>query len=372
MNVALIALPCIGKLPAPPLTLAYIATLLEQRRHIVRIYDLALDPQAPLSTAFQPLRSFRPQVLVVAGEQPDMLSAAVDALHEDRHQHVLPVQMSRSSLDVNQICSGAIQWIDSQRGSPAGPAEPPAGVTSIDGLPFPARHLLSLESYDLRAVGGELQTIVLVAGLDSAGSGKIALRSPTQIVAELRSVSQEFGLRHYLFPDVSITADRAWLVELLTRLCDARLNIGWEASADADQLDEALSAHMARAGCEAITLHLRAASVFELAGVRSRVRQAVTTAREQGVFVRAHVRLEPPYEFGAAPGGCGGDIQPGRCALRCGGRRRGGRGRRRPAGKGAGPPDVRRRARPPALHQPVRPGPGQPDLEAQRPARRAL
>ncbi|NNJ12611.1 hypothetical protein EKD04_019990 [Chloroflexales bacterium ZM16-3] len=280
----------------PPLTLAYIATLLEQRRHIVRIYDLALDPEAPLSAAFQPLRSFRPQVLVVAGEHPEMLAAAVDALHEDQHQHVLPVLMSRSSLNANQICSGAIQWIDSQRGGPKGPADPSVAITLIDDLPFPARHLLSLESYDLRAVGGELQTIVLVAGLDSSESEKIVLRSPTQIVAELRSVSHEFGLRHYLFPDVSITADRAWLVELLTRLCDAGLNIGWEASADADQLDEALSAHMARAGCEAITLHLRAASVFESVDVRSRVRQAVTTARDQGVFVRAHVRLEPPYE----------------------------------------------------------------------------
>ncbi|MBX0330109.1 hypothetical protein K2Z83_20790 [Oscillochloris sp. ZM17-4] len=292
----MIALPCIGKLPAPPLALAYIATLLEQRRHIVRIYDLALDPESPLSAAFQPLRSFRPQVLVVAGEQPEMLAAAVEALHEDQHLHVLPVQMSRGSLDANQICSGVIQWIDRQRGGPAGPVAPPAEISSIDDLPFPARHLLSLESYDMRAIGGELQTIVLVAGLDPSGGGKIALRSPMQIVAELRSVSHEFGLRHYLFPDVSITADRAWLVELLTRLCDAGLNIGWEASADADQLDEALSAHMARAGCEAITLHLRAASVFESVDVRGRVRQAVTTARNQGVFVRAHVRLEPPYE----------------------------------------------------------------------------
>jgi hypothetical protein len=263
----------------------------------VRIYDLALDPGAPLSSAFQPLRSFRPQVLVVAGEQSEMLTAAVEALHEDQHQHVLPVLMSRSSLDANQICAGAIQWIDRQRsGGSAEQAAAPTSFRSIDDLPFPARHLLSLESYDMRAVGGELQTIVLVAGADPAGAGTVALRSPTQIVAELRSVSQEFGLRHYLFPDVSITKDRAWLVELLTRLADAQLNIGWEASADADQLDEALSAHMARAGCEAITLHLRAASVFESAEVRGRVRQAVTTARDQGVFVRAHVRLEPPYE----------------------------------------------------------------------------
>ncbi len=297
MNVALIALPCLGKLPAPPLTLAYIAALLEQRRRIVRIYDLALDPDATLSTAFQPLRSFRPQVLVVAGEEPEMLSAAVHALNQDRHHHVLPVQMGRSSLDANTICTGAIQWIDQQRDDESHEqAEVPDAIRSIDDLPFPARHLLSLESYDLRAVGGELQTIILVAGADISGNGEIALRSPTQIVAELRSVSHEFGLRHYLFPDVSITADRAWLVELLTRLCDAQLNIGWEASADADQIDESISAHMARAGCEAITLHMHAASVFESAEMRARVRQAVTTARDRGVFVRAHVRLEPPYE----------------------------------------------------------------------------
>jgi hypothetical protein len=296
VNVALIALPCSHALPAPPLTLAYIATLLEQRRHIVRIYDLALNPGASLSAAFQPLRSFRPQVLVVAGEQPEMLDAAVDALHEDHHQHVLPVQMGRTSLEANQICSGAIEWIDRQRGGADSAHQVATVIRSINELPFPARHLLSLESYDQRAVGGELQTTVLIAGLDSQGSGAIMLRSPTQIVAELRSVSEEFGLRHYLFPDVSITGDRAWLVELLTRLCDAQLNIGWEANADADQLDEALSAHMARAGCEAINLHLRAASVFESVDVRGRVRQAVTTARNQGVFVRAHVRLEPPYE----------------------------------------------------------------------------
>jgi hypothetical protein len=162
-------------------------------------------------------------------------------------------------------------------------------------MPFPARHLLSLESYELRAVGGELQTTVLVAGANPGGSG-LLLRAPTQIVAELRSASHEFGLRHYLFADVMITDDRAWLVELLTRLCDAGLNIGWEASADADKLDEALSEHMARAGCEALTLHLRAASVFESADARARVRHAVTIARDHGVFVRAHVRLEPPYE----------------------------------------------------------------------------
>lgn len=296
MNVALIALPDVRRLPVPPLTLAYIATLLEQRRVIVRIYDLALDPAKALKSAFQPLRSFRPQVLIVAGDQPEMLAAAVAALHEDHHQAVLPVQMGRNSLDVHQICTEVMQWIDAQCDGLAGPPLAAMSLKLMDDLPFPARHLLSLESYDLRAVGGELQTIVLVAGLDSTKDQPMVLRSPAQIVAELRSVSAEFGLRHYLFPEVSMTTDRPWLVELLTRLCDAHLNIRWEAHGNAEEFDEVLSEHMAYAGCEAFTLFLPAASVFESAEVRARVRQAVTTARHHGVFVRAHVRLEPPYE----------------------------------------------------------------------------
>jgi hypothetical protein len=282
----------------PPLTLAYLATLLEQRRHIVRIYDLALEPDAALLHALQPLRSFRPQVVVVSGETPELITAAVEALHEDKHPRVLPVQMSRSGLDANHVCAGVLQWLDRQRAShPAPGATPPADGAPIDldQLPLPARHLLSLESYNLRAVGGELQTTLLIgARLD--GDGRIALRSPTGIVAELRSVSQEFGMRHYLLPDTPVTMDRAWLVELLTRLCDANLGIGWEAIAAPEELDEALVAHMARAGCEGVRFRLDAAKVFESAAAREQLRRAVEQLRRHEIFIRATVKLVPPYE----------------------------------------------------------------------------
>lgn len=295
--MALIALPCTGKPVLPPLTLAYLATLLEQRRHIVRIYDLALEPEAALLHALQPLRSFRPQVVVVSGETPELITAAVEALHEDKHPRVLPVQMSRSGLDANHVCAGVLQWLDRQRASHSAPgATPPADGTPIDldQLPLPARHLLSLESYNLRAVGGELQTTLLIG--TSQGDGRFALRSPTGIIAELRSVSQEFGMRHYLIPDIPITSDRAWLVELLTRLCDANLGIGWEAIAIPEELDEALVAHMARAGCEGVRFQLDATSVFESAAAREQLRKAVERLRRHEIFIRATVKLVPPYE----------------------------------------------------------------------------
>lgn len=293
--MALIALPCPGKPVLPPLTLAYVATLLEQRRHIVRVYDMALEPDVALNIAIRPLRSFRPQVVVVAGETPELIGAAVDALTADAHNLVLPVQMSRTGLDANHVCAGVLQWLDKQQVAVAAPGLDSARPIDIDQLPLPARHLLSLESYNLRAVGGELQTTLLVGAIESA-DGRIALRSPTQIVAELRSVSREFGMRHYLIPDVPVTLDRPWLVELLTRLCDAELGVSWEATAAPEALDEALVAHMARAGCESVHFQLEAAKVFESTAAREQLRLAVEQLRAKTIFIKATVKLVPPYE----------------------------------------------------------------------------
>lgn len=293
MNMALIALPGIGKTVLPPLTLAYLATLLEQRRHIVRIYDLALEPETSLAAALQPLRSFRPQVVVVAGESSELIAATVDVLREDAFGTVLPVPMSRTGLDAPHICAGVLQWIDLHRGT--NPRLDAGELLDVDHLPFPARHLLSLERYNLRAAGGELQTTLLIGGFEGA-KGQVTLRSPSQIVAELRSVSHEFGLRHFLMAEVPITIDQAWLRELLTRLCDAGLEIGWEALAQPDQLDTDLVAHLARAGCEALRFQIDAARVFESIAARDQLRRAVDHARQQGIFSRADVTLVPPYE----------------------------------------------------------------------------
>lgn len=296
MNIALIALSPSGKRLTPPLTMAYLATLLEQRRHIVRIYDLALDPQAPLATALRPLHSFRPHVVILSGDREDILVAAVHALKLDQHTHVLSTPMSRTGLDAPHVCASVLTWLSRQDADSAaiGAGSDIDASAGLDGLPFPARHLLSLEHYELRAAGGELQTTLPIGALGPDHA--VILRSPTQIVAELRSVSHEFGLRHYLFPDLPITYDQTWLFELLTRLCDADLGIGWEATADAERLNEELINHLARAGCEALCFDLDAALVFESTATRAQLRTVVDHARAQNIFLRANVKIEPPYE----------------------------------------------------------------------------
>lgn len=289
MNIALIALPAPGKPNYPPLTLAYLATLLEQRRHIVRIYDLGLALDTAFADAFQPLHSFRPRVVVIAGELPETINAAVAALPRSSDMRSLSIQMSRSGLDAPHLCASFLAWFDQHYGA--------SEVTTplrVDTLPLPARHLLSLERYHLRAVGGELQTTLIVGAVEP--SGHFVLRAPAQIVAELRSVSSEFGLRHYLIPDFDLTRERPWLDELLARLCEANLGVGWEANVQFEQLDADLIGQMARAGCEGFSLHLDAANLFESATDREALRATVTHARQHEIFVRARLTLAPPYE----------------------------------------------------------------------------
>jgi hypothetical protein len=298
MNTALIALPRSGKPLLPPLTLAYLATLLEQRRHIVRIYDLALPGMPSLQTTIQQLRGFRPQVVVLAGESTEDLGEATSLLQAETNWTPLPLQIRPDDLDAGWVCASVLQWYE--RFEAVQSAE--AGLTlpivtgTLDQLPFPARHLLSLEAYDLRAVGGELQTSLLVGGTTSPHSGRLMLRAPAQIVAELRSVSQEFGLRHYLFPSIALSTDRAWLYELLTRLVDARLQVSWETIVDPEQLDEGLIAHMGRAGCELVFFQLDAARVFDTSAARDSLRRTVGYFRQHGIHTRAEVKLEPEYE----------------------------------------------------------------------------
>ncbi|NCC34909.1 MAG: hypothetical protein EOM24_23290 [Chloroflexia bacterium] len=290
MNMALIALASASNPVCPPLSLAYLAALLEQRRHIVRIYDLALEPEVPLAEAFQPLRSFLPTVVIVTGEYEADLEAARHALQAFHDGLVLAMLMSRNGLDAWQVSVEALTWFEQQHGQFKQEPLP----ASCNQLPLPARHLLSLERYALRAAGGELQTSVAIAGLNPVGD--FVLRMPTQIVAELRSLAHEFGVRHYLFTDVPVTMNLAWLDALLHALLQAQLRLSWEAHASFASLEPALLARMARAGCECLVFDLDAPALFESLAARQQFRQVVASARDAQIFVRANLKLEPPYE----------------------------------------------------------------------------
>lgn len=301
MKVALVALPQPEDIPAaPPLPLAYAAAMLEQQRHIVRIYDLALCDAVSLVEALAPLRTFRPHIVAIAATDQRATLAAKAAL-QGCGATVLHLGATLRAFVPDQTIASVFWRLVEQ---PV--AEDDQNLIfstllglddELDALPFPARHLLPLERYSLAAPTGELQTTVLAGQL--ASSGEIIPRTPGLVVAELHSIAREHGIHHVLFLDPPLTHDLAWLREMFYDLTAADLGIGWEGAVRHQRLSPELLDLAWRAGCEALCFQFRAAEVLDSRDERATLLGLVAHAHELGIWVRAQIELEPPY--GAIP-----------------------------------------------------------------------
>ena len=283
MKIALIALPSKQQNQLPPLTLAYIAAILEQRRAIVRLYDRALDSAGSWNDIRRRLQTFQPQRMIIAGDDNRIIEQAVTHFHQT-YPDILPLLVQRNGSEAPTIINNVMAWLD---------GTDTTTELSADALPYPARHLLSLERYALRAPGGEVQTPVVIGW---SRHGKWVMRSPHAIGKEIQAVMAEFGIRNILFYEPELTIDQSWLNELLDYFIKANLNVRWQATVTLEHLREETLTRLAQAGCEALTFSIAASSMFDSAQSRQQVRKLINSASELSIYTHATVLLEPPYE----------------------------------------------------------------------------
>jgi hypothetical protein len=297
VKIAFVALPhAEDPIVMPPLPVGYIAALLEQQRHIVRIYDLALhDPSAPADT-LAPLRAFRPHITVVASTNPAMI-ATVEAALAGCNAIVMPLGVDLRIAAPGEAVAQALWWIDQR---PKGEDEQSvifeallALDDDLDSLPFPARHLLPLEQYPLFTPMGDLQTTVLTG--QQFGADSIIPRNPALIIAELRSIAREYGIRHFVFSGPPLSADLSWLHDMLYHLATSDLGIRWEGSLDYTQLTPDLLRICRRAGCEVLCFPLDAIDVVSSRAARAKLSAAVEQAHRMDIAIRAQIELDPSY-----------------------------------------------------------------------------
>src|SRR6266540_3824383 len=134
------------------LPVGYLAALLEQQRHLVRIYDLALHDTIAMAEALTPLRAFRPHVAVIASTDPETIATIERAL-AGCNALLVPLGMNLRVATPGQAVAQALWRLDQPN-----QFEDERSVifeallnldTDLDALPFPARHLLPLEQYPL-------------------------------------------------------------------------------------------------------------------------------------------------------------------------------------------------------------------------------
>ena len=199
----------------------------------------------------------------------------------------------------------------------AGPRiNPPRPVVAdLDELPRPAYDLLPMGRYGTPfSAAGNVTSMVTSRGCPypctfcdaSVVHGRrYRAHSAERVIAELRDLVSEHGVREVLFKDSEFTIDRA----RVDRFCDLMIEGGprvtWTCSARVDRVDPLLLKKMAAAGCRVIQFGVESADPAVLAGLGKgiagdEVREAFRSARAAGIETVANLMVGSPGETWAS------------------------------------------------------------------------
>jgi radical SAM superfamily enzyme YgiQ (UPF0313 family) len=189
------------------------------------------------------LRAYPSIDLVVRGEAEQTLPDLVDALAGDRPLAAIPGITFRRNEDGEIVRN------------PAAPL-----VADLDALPFPAFHLFP----DVRfcrhfplELGRGCPFSCTFCSTNDFFRRNFRLKSPAQMVADMRRVKQTYGINSFELVHDMFTVDRKRVVAFCEALLENKRKnpedaFIWGCSARTDCVDEELIALMSKAGCRGI------------------------------------------------------------------------------------------------------------------------
>ena len=262
---------------SPPLGLAYLAAVAEQRGDVVRVHDGDVEDVSLEAI----IRQFAPEVVGITANTTQIMAAWRDAelvksicdaavVLGGPHPTTLPEESAaKPGVDVVVRSEGEVTWLellsafdrlfaqDPASGSPitavlqpiAGityrdehgapvstPDRPPIPAEELDKMPFPAWHLFSLDLYTnlqptVDHVEGRSLPILTSRGCpyrcsycSQIGPRRWRARSAESVVAEWRWLVQELGAAEIGVLDDSFNIDRQRVLDICGRLVDEGLN----------------------------------------------------------------------------------------------------------------------------------------------------
>lgn len=338
MNLLLVNPPMVRRLvePLPPLGIAYLAAVLEERDVHVTLVDMDI-----LNLSYEDYRS------VVAREHPDVVGITgmtQQYLNGKKVAHITKQEIPdcfvmmggphvtfcapetlQECPEVDAVVRGegevtiteVIQYLEGERdaatvegityrdGNTITSTQDRAYLEDVDSLPLPARHLLPLEKYSER---GSLITSRGCPGACSFCSSFRLLgaafrgRSVERVVDELEyELIEKYRYTTFFFIDDTFTfyPKRTRLIceEILRR----GLTVEWGCNTRVDRVSDELLQLMGEAGCIKIcfgleSIHLKTLAMLGKNITPRQVREAVTLAHNHNIDVNLAFMLGLPGE----------------------------------------------------------------------------
>ena len=326
----------------PPLGLGYIASVLEEAGHHVRIVDIPLHdytdddiltiaknfpaeviglsvmtPAAP--RAFQLARHLKHSLdapVIFGG--PHASSFPQDSLRDRADDIVVVGEVEYTMLELVERIAAKASVADvlgilyCQNGqiveNPPRPYPP-----ALDSIPFPARHLFDMPHYVplpnnyrhlpatnmITSRGCPYHCTFCFEG--GRGGQKYRRHSPERVMEEIRMLGRDYSIKEISFWDDNFTMNRKWVLAFCELLFTSRLNLTWSCFARVDSVTPQVLAAMAKAGCWNIFYGLEAGCQELLDNIKKGTtleqnRQAITWSKKTGIETRASFMLALPGE----------------------------------------------------------------------------
>ncbi|WP_243357878.1 SDR family oxidoreductase [Fundidesulfovibrio terrae] len=184
--------------------------------------------------------------------------------------------------------------------------------TDLDSLPFPDRALMENHLYVRPDTGEPQATIATSRGCPSRcifcvtptiSGVKLRLRSPENILAEMRECYHVHGIRDFFFKSDTFTIDQKWTLKVCQAILDSDLagKVRWVANSKVKPLSLETLQAMKRAGCWLVAFGYESGHAETLARTKKGTTleenvQAARWAKEAGLLTFGFFLVGMPWE----------------------------------------------------------------------------
>jgi anaerobic magnesium-protoporphyrin IX monomethyl ester cyclase len=341
VKIALVNPPQFTRYPQPPMGLALIAAVLEDKGYEVNVIDanaLQLKPEDVISrladadvagiTAMTPTISkaidIARQIKEVKPELPVILGGA--------HATLLPEETLKAAPEIDILVRGEgeetviellqalenkqpldeIKGISYRKDGKIISSPMRTGTIDLDSLPVLAYHLLPWKKYRPHPPHGRALPFAVI--ITSRGcpfqcaycskpifGNKFRAQSPERVVEELAFYQGELGIKEFAFYDDVFTMDKKRAYAIADKIIEKGLRLQWTCETRVDLVDGELLSHMKRAGCYSVAYGIESASQEILDTINKgitleQIEESVRMTHEAGLQTVGYFMIGSPGE----------------------------------------------------------------------------
>jgi len=317
----------------PPIILGYATAVCQKNKHKVDLIDA---PALEISEeeTIKRLKEFEPDYVVMLTSTASVISdgqvaerisdeTGAKTVAVGNHATAVPEDTLKKGFDIVAVGeydytiadiakSTDLKLVDGicfKKGKSIVRTKPRALIQKLDELPFPAREFLPNDQYYsalyknpftfILAGRGCPHQCIYCAGPQLMSGRGYRMRSPQNVVAELKHLKKNFKFKSVLFNDDTLNVNKRYLLELCDLIVKEKINMPWIAYSRVDSVDPEIAVAMKKAGCFLVKIGFESGCDELLKSMKKGTRATTDQARKAAkYFLDAGIQVHGTFIFG--------------------------------------------------------------------------